>query len=161
MQAVVDEVEQGTAGWTGKRKQKDKNFLPFPIAGKSGTVQTPASTRRKYPGMPGSRDAWFVGLVPGEVTVVWVGHDDGVPFPGGGSSTAGGIWADYAGNAYNGIKARFPDVPNMEDPETVAEPEETPVPFMNPHDESHLPDSPERLEGDGETPGRADHFFTP
>ena len=160
MQAVVDEVEQGTAGWIGKRRQKDKDFLPFPIAGKSGTVQTPASTRKKYPGMPGSRDAWFVGLVPGEVTVVWVGHDDGVPFPGGGSSTTGAIWADFAGSAYKGIREKFPDVP-IEEPEPVSEETDTPVPFLNPHDESHLPDSPERLEGDGETPGRADHFFTP
>lgn len=161
MQAVVDEVEDGTAGWMGKRKKKDKNFLPFPIAGKSGTVQTPPSTRRKYPGMPGSRDAWFVGMVPGEVTVVWVGHDDGVPFQGGGSSSAGAIWAEFANSAYRGITAQFPDVPELEKPEIVPEDSDTPVPFLNPHDETHLPDSPERMDDGGETPGRADHFFTP
>lgn len=161
MEAVVDEVEDGTAGWIGKRRQRDEKFLPFPIAGKSGTVQTPAAIKRKYPGMPGSRDAWFVGLVPGEVTVVWVGHDNGVPFPGGGSSTAGAIWADFAGASFRGLRGNFPEVPDVEEEEPVVEEETTPVPFLNPHDETHLPDSPERLDGDGETPGRADHFFTP
>ncbi|MCB1139436.1 MAG: transglycosylase domain-containing protein [Leptospiraceae bacterium] len=160
MQAVVDEVESGTAGWIGKRKAKDKNFLPFPIAGKSGTVQTPPAVRKKYPGMPGSRDAWFVGMVPGEVSVVWVGHDNGAPFPGGGSSTAGAIWADFASHSFRTIRNRFPEVPDLEEQPEIEIEEETPVPFLNPH-ESHLPDSPEGLEGNGETPGRADHFFTP
>ena len=29
--------------------------------------------------MRGVRDAWFVGLVPGEAAVVWIGHDEGAP----------------------------------------------------------------------------------
>ena len=158
MEAVVDEVEDGTAGWIGKRKDKDPNFLPFPIAGKSGTVQTPAAVRRKFPGLPGSRDAWFVGLVPTEATVVWVGNDEGAPFPGGGSSTAGAIWAAFAGDSYGKISRRFPNVADLQEPAEI-EPETEPVPLLNPN-ESHLPDTPENTPGT-DPGGRADHHFTP
>lgn len=160
LQAVVDEVEEGTAGWIGQRRKRDENFLPFPIAGKSGTVQTPPQVKRKYPGMPGSRDAWFVGMVPGEVSVVWVGHDNGVPFPGGGSSAAGAIWADFAENAFKRINIGFPERPDLQEEEEEPAEESAPVPFLNPHEEDHIQDSPERVPGE-ETPGRADHFFTP
>jgi membrane peptidoglycan carboxypeptidase len=69
------------------------------------------SVRKKFKGMAGVKDAWFVGMVPGEVSVVWIGHDEGAPFPGSGSSSAGGVWFNYAKAALSGnIKGNFPEV---------------------------------------------------
>lgn len=48
--------------------------------------------------MKGVRDVWFAGLTPRNVTVVWVGHDEGAPFPGSGSGVSGGIWYRYTQN---------------------------------------------------------------
>lgn len=108
LRSVIDS-EEGTASWIGNRRKKDPGYLPFPVAGKSGTVQTVSAVRKKYPGMPGVHDAWFVGLVPGEVSVVWVGNDEGVPFPGSGSGTAAAAWAKYASIALPGrVKGEFP-----------------------------------------------------
>lgn len=103
--------EQGTAGWIGKQRNKNPKYLPFSVAGKSGTVQSTAAHYKKFPGFFGSRDAWWVGFVPGEVTVVWAGNDEGAPFPGSGAGTAGLIWANYAQGALPGqVKGSFPEV---------------------------------------------------
>src|SRR5262249_1432691 len=40
MTSVVDPDDEGTAGWIGQQRLKNPKFLPFPVAGKSGTVQT-------------------------------------------------------------------------------------------------------------------------
>ncbi len=105
----VIEMDDGTASWIGRARNKNPDYLPFPVAGKSGTVQTVSEVRKKFPGLRGVHDAWFVGMAPGEVDVVWVGQDEGAPFPGGGSSTAGGAWARYAEIALNDKKgSRFP-----------------------------------------------------
>ncbi|MCB1189371.1 MAG: transglycosylase domain-containing protein [Leptospiraceae bacterium] len=68
----------------------------FPVAGKTGTVQTPPNIMKKWRQKFGIRDAWFVGILPANVTTVWVGNDQGAPFPGSGSKTSGRIWLKYA-----------------------------------------------------------------
>ncbi len=107
LQSVVE--ESGTAEWIARQRTGNGTFLPFPLAGKSGTVEIEESIVQKYRGMRGVHDAWFVALVPGEVSVTWVGHDDGAPFPGAGSTTAGGAWVLYAQAALlNRIHGNFP-----------------------------------------------------
>ncbi|MBX7058991.1 MAG: transglycosylase domain-containing protein, partial [Leptospirales bacterium] len=87
MQYVFDEDEDGTVKYIGRRRQSDPTYLPFPIAGKTGTVQSTPETQRRFPHMPGVRDAWFVGLTPQNVAVVWLGQDEGAPFQGSGAQT--------------------------------------------------------------------------
>lgn len=64
--------------------------------GKSGTVQSPAAAKAKWVGRTGIRDTWFVGALPGQISVIWVGHERGAPFTGSGSGTAGGVWQDFS-----------------------------------------------------------------
>lgn len=127
MQSVFDPDVDGTVSYIGKRRASNANYLPFPIAGKTGTVQIVAETRKKYPGMRGVRDAWFVGLAPGEAAVVWLGHDEGAPFRGSGSQAAS-VWAGYAQDALRGKVAKeWPRVDDVliEDPVIdLEEPEE-------------------------------------
>jgi penicillin-binding protein 1B len=53
-----------------------------PMAGKTGTTND-------------KKDAWFAGMTPSSVAVVWVGYDDNTPhlLTGGGGATP--IWADF------------------------------------------------------------------
>ncbi|TGL22149.1 penicillin-binding protein [Leptospira levettii] len=90
LQSVL--TEEGTM--TLKRKEGE----PFLYAGKTGTVQSPKLKSSKWKGIKGVRDVWFAGLTPRNVTVVWVGHDEGAPFPGSGSGVSGGIWYRYIQN---------------------------------------------------------------
>lgn len=90
LQSVL--TEEGTM--TLKRKEGE----PFLYAGKTGTVQSPKLKSSKWKGIKGVRDVWFAGLTPRNVTVVWVGHDEGAPFPGSGSGVSGGIWYKYIQN---------------------------------------------------------------
>lgn len=134
LRGVVDPEDEGTAGWIGQQKLKNPNYLPFPIAGKSGTVQTVPEVLRKFPGLTGVHDAWFVGLVPGDVSVVWIGQDEGAPFPGGGSGSAGTIWADYANSGFRSVTGDFPPVkrkkpvPEGSDPNSIVPLEPAPPP---------------------------------
>lgn len=64
--------------------------------GKSGTVQSPAAAKAKWSGRTGIRDTWFVGALPGQISVIWVGHERGAPFTGSGSGTAGTVWSDFS-----------------------------------------------------------------
>ena len=98
MQYVLDPEWQGTASFIGKKKKENSNYLNFSIAGKTGTVQLPSAHKRRFRDLSGIRDAWFVGLVPGEVSVVWLGHDEGAPIVGSGASAAS-VWASYAQRA--------------------------------------------------------------
>ena len=41
MESVFDPEKEGTAGFIGKRRNENPDYLPFPIAGKTGTVQIP------------------------------------------------------------------------------------------------------------------------
>lgn len=102
MESVFE--EEGTAEWIGKRRNKSGDFLAFPAAGKSGTVQTDEIVKKKYSGAKGVHDIWFVGLVPKNVTVVWIGHDAGFPFDGSGASNAGSVWANFAQSTFPGMK---------------------------------------------------------
>lgn len=61
MQGVFE--ADGTAGWVAPLRQKDPQFLPFEVAGKTGTTSDYV-------------DAWFAGLTSDEVTVIWVGNDN-------------------------------------------------------------------------------------
>lgn len=90
LQSVL--TEEGTM--TLKRKEGE----PFLYAGKTGTVQSPKLKSSRWKGLKGVRDVWFAGLTPRNVTVVWVGHDEGAPFPGSGSGVSGGIWYRYTQN---------------------------------------------------------------
>lgn len=119
MTYVFDPAEGGTAKSIGKRRAANKKYLPFDIAGKTGTVQVVKQIRKKFPGVYGSqKDAWFVGLVPGEATIVWFGHDEGAPI-GGGGVTAALAWAAYAQAALPGrIKGKFAEIEIVDpDPE--------------------------------------------
>lgn len=106
LEGVVDAEEDGTAGWIGRLRKKDPSYMPFDVAGKSGTTQSPPEALKRYHQMPGIRDSWFVGLIPGELTVVWLGHDRGAPFEG----NAGVLWADYVSKSHAAIDGKFPDV---------------------------------------------------
>lgn len=64
--------------------------------GKTGTVQSPAAAKAKWSGRTGIRDTWFVGALPGQISVIWVGHERGAPFTGSGSGTAGTVWTDFS-----------------------------------------------------------------
>jgi membrane peptidoglycan carboxypeptidase len=67
----------------------------IPIAGKTGTVQFPKLANSKFNGIGGVRDVWFAGMSPNLTSVVWIGNDQGAPFPGTGAETAGGVWVRY------------------------------------------------------------------
>lgn len=113
LESVMEESDEGTASWIGTMKRKNPEYLPFDVAGKSGTVQ---NVSKKFKGLTGVHDAWFVGLVPEDVTIVWIGHDEGAPFPGGGSASAAPIWATYANAALPGrVTGSFPEV-NVDTP---------------------------------------------
>jgi membrane peptidoglycan carboxypeptidase len=85
-------TEEGTMSI--KRTAGEPNLF----AGKTGTVQSPKTKKSRWKGLKGVRDVWFVGLAPRNLTVVWVGHDEGAPFPGSGSGVSGGIWLRYMQN---------------------------------------------------------------
>ncbi len=107
LRGVVDEEEDGTAGWIGKLKKENPNFLPYDIAGKSGTTQIPPELRKRYNNIPGVRDSWFVGMIPINVTTIWLGHDKGIPFQG----QAVPIWVDYISKAFpDPIPEKFPQI---------------------------------------------------
>ncbi|MDF3819368.1 transglycosylase domain-containing protein [Leptospira sp. 96542] len=82
-------TQEGTM--TLKKKEGEVGIF----AGKTGTVQSPKVKNSKWKDLKGVRDVWFAGLAPRNVTVVWVGHDEGAPFPGSGSGVSGGIWLRY------------------------------------------------------------------
>jgi len=81
--------EEGTMNI--KWKQGEKPLY----AGKTGTVQSPKSASKKWSGALGVRDTWFAGILPRHVNVVWIGHDQAVPFPGTGAGTTGSVWVQY------------------------------------------------------------------
>ena len=119
---IFDDEYAGTMQRFGQRRASNFTYLPFPIAGKSGTVQSVPAQRKKF-GSSGVHDAWFVGLVPDEVAVVWIGHDEGAPFPGGGSSTAGSAWVSYAQSALPGnVRGRFPSLSGPRNQEPHVQP---------------------------------------
>lgn len=88
MEAVLS--QEGTMVVTVKQDEK------FPMAGKTGTVQTPKSATKKWNNRKGVRDSWFAGIFPGLATSVWIGNDQGAPFPGSGSGDSGQVWVKYA-----------------------------------------------------------------
>ena len=90
----VVEHEKGTSYWISA--QMKKNGLSFPIAAKTGTVQGYHKNLKKYGQKRGVNDVWYVAVVPGEVDLVWFGHDRGFPFQGSGGYTGGGVWLEYA-----------------------------------------------------------------
>ncbi len=95
MSHIFDSDFSGTVSYVGKMKNKNTSFLPFSIAGKTGTVQMQPSLRKRFKNIYGVRDIWFVGIVPDEVTVIWFGQDEGAPIVGSGAS-ASKVWVEYA-----------------------------------------------------------------
>ncbi len=98
LESVFDDSMGGTAAPIGKRRLQNSNYLPFAIAGKTGTVQITSQTKKRYPKLKGVKDLWFVGLVPKEISVLWFGHDYGAPIPGSSLHPAL-TWAEYAQRA--------------------------------------------------------------
>ncbi|HRP68140.1 MAG TPA: penicillin-binding transpeptidase domain-containing protein, partial [Turneriella sp.] len=82
MQAVVD--NGGTAAYALKSLRNADGMWYFDVAGKTGTTS-------KYV------DAWFVGLVSDEATVMWVGNDNNTTLGAGrsGSGLCAPRFADY------------------------------------------------------------------
>ncbi|RME93593.1 MAG: PBP1A family penicillin-binding protein, partial [Candidatus Hydrogenedentota bacterium] len=76
--------EGGTAGWVAGLRKKNSDYLPFEIAGKTGTTS-------HY------KDAWFAGLTSDEVSVIWIGTDHFQSL--GKGRTGGGLcspaWVNY------------------------------------------------------------------
>lgn len=108
LRGVIEDPD-GTASFIQRARNKTEGMNDFPMAGKSGTVQTVSEVRKKYPGLRGVHDAWFVGMVPDETTIIWFGQDEGAPFPGSGSSTAGSAFWNYSRIAHkNRITGDFP-----------------------------------------------------
>ncbi len=94
--------------WIGQAKSLNPRYLPFPLSGISSSVGMDTETAAKYPGVRGIQDAWFIAIVPGEISLVWIGQDDGIPFPGS-SRKAAEIWAAYAQKILNGkVTEEFP-----------------------------------------------------
>ncbi len=91
-------------------KLKDK----LPIAGKTGTVQTPLSVKVKWGNRKGIRDSWFVGAFPSNVTTIWIGNDSGAPFPGSGAGLSGQIWLKYISYFKNSLNMNEPLVKPFE-----------------------------------------------
>src|SRR5690606_37691958 len=65
----------GTAAEAGQK-------LKYTAAGKTGTTQT-------------NRDAWFAGYTSNLAAVVFIGHDQNRPLPGGGGKLAAPVWVNF------------------------------------------------------------------
>jgi penicillin-binding protein 1B len=66
------------------------------LAGKTGTTDE-------------GRDAWFLGMSPDLLALVWVGFDNNRPLRLGGSTLALPIWGDFARGAGIDADSRFPE----------------------------------------------------
>ena len=88
---LLESVLSGEGTLPVRGKEKDK----IPLAGKTGTVQTPKKAMEKWGNRKGIRDSWFAGILPGNVTTVWVGNDQSAPFPGSGAGISGMVWLRY------------------------------------------------------------------
>jgi penicillin-binding protein 1A len=95
MQAVVD--GGGTAEPAMKVLRNSEGRLAFEVAGKTGTTS-------KYV------DAWFVGLVADEATVMWVGNDANTTLGAGrsGSGLCAPRYADYLKSTRTGANKPQP-----------------------------------------------------
>lgn len=76
--------ENGTASWVGRLRDKDSSYLPFEIAGKTGTTSD-------------YNDAWFTGLTSDEVSVIWIGSDSNVSLGSGrsGGALCAPVWINF------------------------------------------------------------------
>ncbi len=74
----------GSAGWVEPLRKKDPNYLPYEVAGKTGTTSD-------------WKDAWFVGIVSDEVTAIWLGNDMNTTLGRGrtGGSLCAPAWVNY------------------------------------------------------------------
>lgn len=113
LRSVLDQEEDGTAGWIGSLRKKNKNYLPYDIAGKSGTTQFPDELKKRYNDIQGViRDSWFVGIIPTNVTTIWIGHDKGAPISG---AMASSVWASYTSSVFRDpMPQSFPELKQEE-----------------------------------------------
>jgi len=74
----------GTVGWLARLQKKDPPYIPFEIAGKTGTTS-------------GYKDAWFAGFTSYEANSIWIGNDDNSSLGQGraGGALASPIWVSY------------------------------------------------------------------
>lgn len=86
MQGVFE--EGGTSGWVSKLRTKDSRYIPFDIAGKTGTTSD-------------YLDAWFTGITKDEVSVIWIGSDSNISLGSGrsGGSLCAPIYINYIRSA--------------------------------------------------------------
>jgi membrane peptidoglycan carboxypeptidase len=88
---LLESVVSGEGTLPARFKEK------IPLAGKTGTVQTPSAVKAKWANRKGVRDSWFSGIYPSNVTTVWIGNDQGAPFPGSGAGLSGQVWLKFIG----------------------------------------------------------------
>ena len=93
--AIVLNFLQGVLGKNGMIKVPFSENISLKMGGKTGTVEFPNRSRKKWSYAKGVKDTWFVGLIPNLTTVVWIGSDIVAPFVGSGSKTAAPVWLDY------------------------------------------------------------------
>jgi penicillin-binding protein 1A len=94
--AIAINMMEAVLSQEGTMFVKTSQSDSFPMAGKTGTVQTPKSALKRWGNRKGVRDSWFAGIFPGLATSVWIGNDQGAPFPGSGSGDSGQVWVKYA-----------------------------------------------------------------
>jgi len=82
MQSIFE--EGGSVGWVSSLVENNMKYLPFQIAGKTGTTSD-------------YKDAWFVGATSDEVTAIWIGSDKHFTLGQGrsGGSLCAPVWISY------------------------------------------------------------------
>ncbi|MCB1145696.1 MAG: penicillin-binding protein [Leptospiraceae bacterium] len=94
--AMTLNLMQGVISEGGTMVVKNKKLQEL-AGGKTGTVQSPASAKKRWH-RTGVRDTWFAGVLPNEVTVIWIGNEQGAPIPGSGGGNTGSVWQEYSEN---------------------------------------------------------------
>lgn len=107
-------LEDGTAKFIGELKKNNPSFMPYDVAGKTGTNQFPQELKSKYNQIEKViKDSWFIGFNPINITSVWIGGDETIPITS--EARAVTIWANYFSNAFSHpIDVEFPKIENQE-----------------------------------------------
>ena len=98
-------IDGGTVNWIYKKINHENLKIQF--GGKTGSIQTSLIGEQAVNKSHPIKDAWFAAITPYETNVVWVGHDQGIPFVGSGSSSTGGIWLNYIREIYNDQEMQY------------------------------------------------------
>ncbi|MFN3603777.1 MAG: transglycosylase domain-containing protein [Leptonema sp. (in: bacteria)] len=103
-------LEDGTAKFIGEKQKRDPNYMPYEVAGKTGTNQFPNELKAKFNQIQGIiKDSWFVGFNPENITTVWIGGDETVPITS--EARAVQIWAEFFSNTFTEpLNTEFPKI---------------------------------------------------